>query len=216
MAWEPDYVTIEEYKEWARQNQPDDTVDDAAIERAITSASRSIDRFCSQHVPRQFGLSTGVESRYYKARWDQDQIRWVVEVDDIDQAQAAAVEVFVDTTNSDTYTEEVTNFVLRPKHAPQKNRPYTQISVLPSEPNQPTFWVDGVKVNAQFGWTTFPVTVVEATLLQTNRVHKRRTAPFGVAGSAERGTQVTTNLVSELDEDIETMLQPYVKLGWTV
>lgn len=216
MAWEPDYVTVDEYKEWARQNQPDDTVDDPAIQRAITSASRAVDRFCSQHVRRQFGLATGVESRYYKARWDQDQIRWVVEIDDIDQAQAAATRVYVDVTNSDTYTAEITNFVLRPKAAPQNNRPYTQISVLPQEPNQPTFWVDGMRVDSQFGWSTFPVTVVQATLLQTNRIHKRRTAPFGVAGSPERGTQVTTNLIEELDPDIETMLQPYVKLGWTV
>lgn len=213
MAWEPDYVTAAEFKEFARIT---DSVDDTTVARAITSASRSIDRFCSQHVPRQFGLTTGVEARYYTARWDIDQSRWVIEVDDIDLAQAAAVTVHIDTSNSDTYSTELTQFVLRPKNAPQKNRPYTQISILPDESNQPWTWPDGVQVTARFGWTTVPTTIKEVTLLQALRYHKRRTAPFGVAGSPRRGTQVTTNLVEELDAEFETQLQPYVKLGWTV
>lgn len=212
MAWEPDYATVEEYKNFARIA---DTTDDTEIGFALTAASRAVDRFCSQHKPRQFGLAAASESRYYTARWDMDQIRWVVEIDDIDNAQSAAVQVFVDTTNNDSYTEEVTNFVLRPKDAIEKKRVFTQISVLPQEPNQPTFFKDGVKVTAQFGWTAVPTTVKEATLLQANRVHKRRTAPFGVAGGPRRGTQVTTNLIDELDADIETMLQSYVRIGWT-
>lgn len=214
MAWEPDYITLDQYKEFARIDLADVT-DDASIQSAIAAASRGIDRFCSQNVPRQFGLTTNIESRFYKARWDMDQIRWVIEVDDIDEEQAATTQVFVDVTNSDAYTQEVTDFVFRPKDAPQKNKPYTQISILPTESNQPTFWVDGVKVTTKFGWTEVPDTVVEATKLQTNRVHKRRTAPFGVSGNVQRGTQVTVNLIEQLDPDIETMLETYVKLGWT-
>lgn len=213
MAWEPDYVTTAEFKTYARIT---DAAEDALIARDITAASRAVDRYCSQHVPRQFGLVAAPEARYYTPRWDRDQIRWVVEIDDLELANIAGLEILVDTTNTDTYTEEITEYVLRPKNAPQKNRPYTQIAILSDEPNQPTFFQDGLKITGQWGWTTPPTTVKDVTLLQTLRVRKRRTAPFGVTGSAKRGTQVTTNLVEELDAEFETLLQSYVKMGWTV
>lgn len=211
--WEPDYVTTAEYKEWARIT--DDT-DDTAIVRAITSASRAIDRYVSQNVPRQFGSTDGVETRYYTPRWDCEQMRWVIEVDDIDPTFADNLELMIDTSNSENYNQSVTSFVMRDRNAASNNRVFTQISVLNTESNQPTSFVDSAKVTVRWGWASFPTVVVEGCLLQTNRIHKRRTAVFSSAGSPEKKTQSTINQIDRLDEDIQAMLEDYVKLEWTI
>jgi hypothetical protein len=227
--WEPDYATTELYKQWTASGYGQsevDTADDYAISLALSAASRAIDRFVSQHVPRQFGLTDQIESRYYTARWDRIALRWVIEIDDVEQISIDEFfEVWIDTSNQDQFNQQVTSYIMRDRNAVQNKRPYTQISILPQESNQPTYFKDSVRVDTRWGWSAFPVPVVEATMLQVNRVHKRRQAPFGASGgnvgAATGGgnrdrTQTTDSLQFKLDDDIEVMLQPYIKAGWTV
>lgn len=218
--WEPDYVTRDQFKNYVRI-ELNDTADDEFIDLDITAASRAIDQCCSDlpnglGARRQFGNTAAPEARYYTPRWDEDQIRWVVEIDDLDPTYSAGITISVDTSNEDNFDQTVTAYVLRPRNAAARSRVYTQISILSGDSNQPTFYEDSVKVTSRWGWAAVPDVVVRATLIQAHRFNKRRTAPFGVSGSSNNSSEVskTTNV----DPDIEKMLKAndLVKLGWTV
>lgn len=211
MAWESNYLTSTQFKNYARIT---DDQDDTVIAFALAAASRAIDRYCSQNVFRQFGLVATPEARYYTPRWDDKQAKWVIEIDDIMTTTGLTVEV--DTTNDGTYESVITDYALRPRDALLKNRPYTQISVYPQSNVQPNRFVDSARITGQWGWTTVPTTVEQATFLQVNRIHARRDAPFEETGSPQRGTRTSVNLIQYLDPDIEKMLEPYIKLGWTM
>lgn len=225
--WKPLYATVEQYKEWSPNDwEDDDTSEDYALGVALESASRAVDRFVSQKVFRQFGQSETAVPRWYTPRYDYAQARWVVEIDDLDVSEVDSVEVLIDSSNQGVYTESLTQYQLRHPNAPADGFPYTQISVLPQESAQPIAWPDSVQITAKWGWAAFPSSVVGATMLQTSRVFKRRQAPFGVTGSNSIGSATSADttktaisaaqLVRELDEDIEVMLQTYVKQGWTL
>ena len=76
MAWAPDYADTSELASLVRV---EDTLDDAQLALALSTASRAIDHTCG----RQFGLLAAVEARYYTARWDKSACRWVVPIDDL-------------------------------------------------------------------------------------------------------------------------------------
>lgn len=218
--WEPKYVTRDQFKNYVRI-ELGDTVDDQFIDLDLTAASRAVDHYCSDRpngmgANRQFGSTTVPEARYYTPRWDIEQIRWVIEIDDVDPTFASGMLINIDTSNSDNYNQTITNYVLRPKNATQDARVYTQISVLPIEPNQPTCFVDSAKVTVQWGWAVFPDTVVRATMIQAHRFNKRRTAPFGVSGSSNNSSEVS--LATSVDPDVQEMLKAndLIKIGWTV
>lgn len=209
MSWKPDYVTVDEYKEWAGI---DDKVDDDRISRDITTASRAVDNFCSQHVPRQFGMTDLAEARVYTPRWDTRLVMWVIEVDDITDTTGLTVEV--DPDYDGVFESAITDYILRPRNALLEGLAYTQIAVRSASPVQPTYFPDTARVTVQWGWSVTPVEAKSATLLQTNRFQKRKDAPFGVSGSPAEGNE--QQMLSKLDPDIEIMLYRHVKPGWTM
>jgi len=202
MAWEPDYVTSTQAKSELRIK---DELDDIQIARAITSASRAIDRYAL----RQFGQLASVEARYYTPWYDEDLRRWVCEIDDIQDL--TAVVVAVDTGDDDTYdaTLAASEYVFRPRNAASKLRPYTQVSIK-NTASQPMQRSDSVKVTGKWGWTSVPTTIEEACLLQISRLIWRRDAPAGVAGSPAQGSEV--RLLAKLDPDVEVMVDAYRRL----
>lgn len=217
MAWEPDYLTLPEFKSYIRITAPNDTVDDSVLPWAITAASRAIDKCCSERqngmgARRQFGKTDTVESRYYTPRWDQDLIRWVIEIDDLYSATGLVIEV--DTGNDDVYGEVITDYVLRPRNALLQQRVYTQIAVSTRSNIQPVIFPDSAKVTTdKWGWSAYPTTVKEGTAIQAHRFAKRRQSPLGTTGSPAKGTE--QKIIEDVDPDIELMLKSYVKLGWT-
>lgn len=219
MAWEPDYITTVEFKNYVKIEQLD-TGDDTFIGLDITAASRAVDKFCSWRPNgmgsrRQFGKVDTTETRYYTPRWDIRQARWVIEIDDV--ASATGMVVALDLDNDDVFETTITNYVLRPRDALANKRPFTQIAVGIDSANQPVSWPDSARVSTdQWGWSTVPDVVKRATFLQAHRFNKRRSAPFGVKGSPQRQTSQT--VLDELDSDVAQMLESFgfVKIGWTV
>lgn len=219
MAWEPDYITVDQFKDYVKIKQ-EDTTDDAFIALDIAGASRSIDACCSNRQNglgafRQFGKSDTPLTFYYTPRWDADSARWVIETDDLISDAGLVLEV--DQDNDDIYEAAITDYVLRPRDAPSKNRPYTQISIGINSSVQPYEWPDSARVTTnQWGWSAVPDVIVRATYLQAHRFNKRRVSPFGVKGSPQKQTQ--QNILAEVDADVEQMLRTYnmIKLGWTV
>lgn len=201
MAWEPDYVTVTQAKEYLGIDHDDKNTE---LARAITAASRAIDLFTN----RQFGQVAAAEARYYTPWYDEDQRRWVAEIDDLMTVTNLAVAVDTGDDEEFSYTIAAADYVLRPRNAVPKNRPWTQISLL-SRATAPMRRPDSVRMTALWGWSAVPVTIEEACLFQINRLDWRKDAPSGVAGSPSSGSEV--RLLAKLDPDVEVMLKSYCR-----
>jgi hypothetical protein len=215
MAWEPDYITETEFRNYIKDNSSDNA---AEIAEAITSASRAVDRFCSVRpngmgARRQFGQMAAPVAFYYTARWDTDLMKWVIEIDDL--MDTTGLVISVDNDRDGIYESTITDYTLRPQDAIARGRPYTQIAVSNNSSVQPTFFVDGVKGLGRWGWSSHPATVELGTKIQAHRWYKRRVAPYQVSGSPQKGT-AQTQPMNEVDPDIGIMLEPYIKSGWTL
>lgn len=198
MAWEPDYVTVDELADYVRV---DDADDDVQLGLAISAASRAVDR--ATH--RQFGLVAAPEERYYTAQYDRQCYRYTVDIDDVVIVTGFAVDA--DLGDDGTYTTSITSYDLKPANAIARDRPYTRILLRPDV--SLTTNTDAVRVTARFGWADVPDTVRQATLLQASRFFTRRDAPFGVAGSPDQGSEL--RLLAKVDPDVQVMLGAYVR-----
>jgi hypothetical protein len=184
-----------------RQLGLDDTDDsrDALLEQALTAASRSIDRACG----RRFWLDGTVVQRVYRP-----QGRTVVEadgtlllVDDIGSTSGLVVE-----TGSSGFWSVVSTWEALPDNALVISRPITGLL-------RSGGWGTGtsrVRVTARFGWPAVPDEIVQATLIQANRLFKRKDSPEGVTGSAEWGVV----RLSRRDPDVWNLIEPYVLPGF--
>lgn len=207
MTWRPDYATTAELK--AQVGIPlADTQDDANLGLCITTASRAIDQCCN----RQFGSEASPVARYYTydARVRVGNLI-ALAIDDL--MTTSGLLVATDFAQDHTYSSSLvysTNFDLWPWNAPADGMPYTHLvlrsgtavvsSLLP-------YWEGAVRVTAQWGWTSVPSAIKEATLIQAARFFKRKDAPFGVAGSPEMGSEL--RLLQKLDPDVAVMVSPY-------
>lgn len=197
MAWAPDYVTSAELKAFLRIS---DTDDDAQVALAIAAASRAVDTHCG----RQFGVVAAAEQRFYTGQWDRRLCRWVVVVDDLmSTSNFAAITVDADGDTVGT----VDDYVLEPRNAAAKGRPWTQILVRPDSTYKPTGARDEVAVTALWGWSAVPSAVKQATLLQASRIFARRNSPYGIAGSPDDGSEM--RLLARVDPDVAVTLSPY-------
>ncbi len=203
MSWEPDYATAAELAEYMRIP---DTLDADTLGRAVTSASRAVDRA----TLRQFGQVAVAEQRVYPARWDSDTGRWVVSMDDTMTAPTA---VGVDEAGDETWGTPVTGYVLRDLNAAARGRPWTALwlavsgSVVPYAPER------YVAVTALWGWSAVPDTIRSATLLQASRFASRRDSPYGIAGTGDQSPAL--RLQAQADPDVKLMCRPY-RRTWAV
>lgn len=190
------YATLEEFKQSVRL---DDTDDDEGIELALTAASRMIDA----HAHRRFWLDDEAVTRYFDGSRCGS-----IYVDDIGHLTglAVAADQAGDGLYSDAWTV-ATHYRLLPRNAAADNRPWTQIELVGASGKSFPYTSGGVKVTARFGWPVVPAEVKQATLIQASRLWKRKDAPWGVAGSAELGSEL--RLLAKLDPDVQTLVNPF-------
>jgi len=191
MAWAPDYVTLNEAKEFLRIPL-DDTEDDTVISLSITAASREIDRFAG----RQFGAVDVAEERFYTPERVAVN-EYEAGIDDVQNIAGLLV-------TGDGVTVDAVDYDLGPINAASIGAPFTCIRFSCSH--------DRVGVTALFGWSAVPDAVKSATLLQVSRLFSRRNAPFGVAGSPDVGSEV--RLLAKLDADVQSIVGAY-KRWWS-
>lgn len=198
MAWEPDYTDTTALKAYLRVL---DTVDDAVLADAITTASRMIDKAAN----RQFGQLAGVEARYYTARFDHRRFRWCVRIDDL--ADPTGLIAAFDSADDATYGDVIDELALHPVNALQRGRVWTDLRVHPSSSVQPTDREDAVEVRARWGWLEVPVPIVTACKMQASRLVARRDSPYGIAGSPDTGSEL--RLLAKLDPDVAVIVGTY-------
>ncbi len=192
-----EYATAGEFK---ASIGVDDTIDDATIDLARSAASRSVDDYCG----RRFWLDDIVVPRYF----DYEPEHGAVCVDDIGDLTdlAVAVDQVGDEGYADAWTMG-THYVVRPRNAPADGVPWTTILRARNGAKAFPCGEGRIRVTARYGWPTVPDAVKQATLIQAGRFWRRKDSPYGVAGSAELGSEM--RLLASLDPDVQTLVRPF-------
>lgn len=178
-----------------------DTSRDALLDKALSAASRSLDKTCG----RRFWLDPEAVQRTYRTRG-----RVVCEddgdlllVDDIGSLTGLVVE-----TGSGSSWSAVTGYETSPDNA-----------LLDGEPITGLLRVSGTwgtasaraRITAQFGWPAVPDDITEAALIQAARLYKRKDSAEGVMGSAEWGVV----RLSRRDPDVWNLIEPFILPGFS-
>ena len=199
MAISNGYTTLATFQAYTGMTTvtADETIN---IEKAIESASRSIDRMTN----RRFWADTTATARQYRAT---DFYRLFV--DDISSTTGLIVKT--DTGGDGTYETTLTfntDYILDPINAPQQERPFTVVTMVGTTlfPS-PINLRPGIQVTAKFGWYngTPPDDVEEACLILSTDLVKRASSVGGVLGLSELGAI----RMSPLGRDVQAMVRPY-------
>jgi len=199
MAISNGYTTLATFQAYTGMSTvtADETVN---IEKAIESASRSIDRMTN----RRFWADATATARQYRAT---DFYRLFV--DDISSTTGLMVKT--DTGGDGTYETTLTfnvDYILDPINAPQQERPFTVVTMVGTTlfPS-PINLRPGIQVTAKFGWYngTPPDDVEEACLILSTDLVKRASSVGGVLGLSELGAI----RMSPLGRDVQAMVRPY-------
>jgi hypothetical protein len=194
-----EYVTLAELKTQLGI-EADDTSRDALLNRARTSASRSIDKTTG----RRFWLDAAPVARTFnpRGRIVREDDGDLFLVDDIGDATGMVVE-----TGSGASWSAVTGYETSPDNALADGKPIMGL-LRPL-----ATWgiaTSRLRVTARFGWPAVPDDVAEAALIQASRLYKRKDSPEGIIGSAEWGVR---NL-SRRDPDVWALIEPFILPGF--
>ncbi len=126
-----------------------------------------------------------------------------VEIDDVMTATGLVVKL--DQSGQGVYGSALTSVDTWPWNAAPDSKPWTHLVFRSYASAFPTMFSQGVQVTANWGWTTVPVIVQQACLIQAARFFVRRDSSYGIAGSPETGTEL--RLLERLDPDVAITLQ---------
>ena len=198
MAIANGYASLAQIKAALRISAGDAT-DDALLEMAVESASRLIDAYCGRNF-----LLGGTATRYYNT-----DDPYVVQIDDARSISA------VSTSSSEDGIFDIT-FDMTPRTGDIQAEPindyvgglvwpFTRLRAI----GDYVFPVDKentVEVTAVFGFPNIPVTVTQATILQSSRIFARLQSPLGVAGFGDMGIM---RVGRSLDPDVSQLIEGY-------
>ena len=175
-----------------------DTTDDTTLGMILLGVCRAIDTHCGQH----FWRDTVATTRYYTAEHDD-----TLFIDPL----VSVTSVATDTDDDGTYTTTwaTTDYRLMPVNAAADNWPYTWVRIKSGGAYDFVSYDAGVRIVGVFGWPAVPDAIAEAALLWSERLYKRKDAPFGVLAFPEAGEM---RLLEKMDPDVVTLLKPYVRM----
>lgn len=176
-----------------------DTTDDTTLGMILSGVCRAIDGHCGQHFYRDAVATT----RYYTAEHDDDTLF----IDPLVSVTSIATDTALDGTYATAWA--TTDYRLMPVNAAANGSPYTWIETKAYGQYDFLRYEANVKIVGIFGWPSVPAAVTEAALLWSERLYKRKDAPFGIASFPEAGEM---RLLKEMDPDVVTLLKPFVRL----
>ena len=176
-----------------------DATDDALLEMAVESASRLIDAECGRNF-----LLGGTATRYYNT-----EDPYVVQIDDARSISAVSTSssengVFDISFNMTARTGDIQAEPIN-DYVGGLVWPFTRLRAI----GDYVFPVDKentVEVTAVFGFPNIPVTVTQATILQSSRIFARLQSPLGVAGFGDMGIM---RVGRSLDPDVSQLIEGY-------
>ena len=177
-----------------------DATDDTTLGLILTGVCRAIDA----HTGRWFWRDTVATTRYYTPKWTD-----MLYTDPI----VSVSNLYTDTAGDWTWatTWAATDYTLMPWGADASGWPFDRIQTTPNGNYSFSVNAKYVKLTAIFGWPSVPYPVAEAALLWSERLYKRKDAPFGILASIETGE---LRLLKEMDPDVVTLLSPYKQLAY--
>ena len=198
MAIANGYASLAQIKAALRISAGDAT-DDALLEMAVESASRLIDAYCGRNF-----IYGGTATRYYNT-----EDPYVVQIDDArsitsvrtSSSEDGIFDITFDMTarTGDIQAEPINDYV------GGLVWPFTRLRAI----GDYVFPVDKentVEVTAVFGFPNIPVTVTQATILQSSRIFARLQSPLGVAGFGDMGIM---RVGRSLDPDVSQLIEGY-------
>ena len=198
MAIANGYASLAQIKAALRISAGDAT-DDALLEMAVESASRLIDAYCGRNF-----LLGGTATRYYNT-----DDPYVVQIDDARSISAVSTSssengVFDISFNMTARTGDIQAEPIN-DYVGGLVWPFTRLRAI----GDYVFPVDKentVEVTAVFGFPNIPVTVTQATILQSSRIFARLQSPLGVAGFGDMGIM---RVGRSLDPDVSQLIEGY-------
>jgi hypothetical protein len=177
----------------------EDSIDNAAIELAIATASRMIDDYCGRFFYTD-GTQGAPATRYYTPT-----DYYILPVDDFVSISEIATDDNFDRTYGSVWTADDSMF--EPVNNPSRGWPMSRILAVGSYVF-PWNLPQSVRVKGIFGWSAVPYEVKTAAKIQASRLFLRNQSPFGIAGNTDMGT---VRLAANLDADVEALLRPLRK-----
>lgn len=193
MSIQNGYATLAETKAALRIV---DSLDDSLLEMAIESASRALDAYTA----RSF-YNAGTASRYFVATND-----YLADIDDA----VSISEVATDSSADGTYDIiwQGSDYQLEPLNGRVDGLvvPYNAVRAV-GDYTFPLWQAEGlVKVTGVWGWSSVPIAIKQATIIQASRIFKRLDSPLGILSSPDLGFM---RVGSRLDPDVAQLVDPY-------
>jgi hypothetical protein len=176
-----------------------DSVDDTLLNMAGSAASDLIDGYCG----RSFG--TAVTTRYFAA-----DDPYLLQVDDIASTNGLVIQTSDEDPPAWEVTWTATDYQLEPLNQLSEGLTwaYTRIRAVGDYLWPNDYGEVGVKITANFGWPSVPMTITQAAVIQASRIFKRLDTPLGVTFGELGALRVTSRF---LDGDVAQLIQPYVR-----
>lgn len=197
-----DYATLEAFLE--RFPAISGMDDDDLISASLTAASQAVDAYCG----RRFWLDTSASARWFTSTrshyLDVDDFvtttTLVVATDDDDDGVAETT-----WTSSDWFCEPING-----KRGGLEGLPFDRI-IAANTLSFPTGNVrPSVQVTAQWGWSSVPEAVVQATLIKAAQIYRRKDSPDGTMSGGDFGLIRVSRFE---DPTVAMLLGPYRRVG---
>lgn len=172
-----------------------DSMDDSLLEMAIESASRLIDGYTGRYF-----YNGGSATKNFAAQdW------WLVQIEDLQSVTQVAS---TDEVGGEYVIWQANDYQLEPLNGRVEGTvsPFTRIRAVnnyswPEHEDQAL-----VRITGTWGWSSVPIAIKQATILQAARIFKRLDSPLGVAGFGDMGV---VRVGSRLDPDVQHLVDPY-------
>lgn len=199
MALGDAYVSLAELK---RRFHIDDTEDDAELQLAISTAQSDVDDFCG----RQFNVATAASARQFVAGKNSRLI-----VDDFSTTAGLVVKTG---TVSDGFNTTLTineDFIVEPiggRIGEVDYGVYWRLVAIDHAWDISYHGEPSVEIEAVWGWSSVPLAIKSATLMQAARLYRRKDTPEGVLNGFE-GAPIRVGYM--LDPDIARSVKKFRK-----
>ena len=174
-----------------------DTVDDALITMAATSASALIEGYCGRRFDTETATKLFIPDNNY-----------LLQIDDLISATTIKSSSQSDGVFDTTWA--TTDYQLEPLNGVVEGLafPFTRIRAIDEY-----LWPYGtseadVQIVGSWGFSAVPSQVQQAAVIQSMRIFKRLDSPLGVAGFGDFGAM---RVSKGLDPDVAQLVAPFVK-----
>jgi hypothetical protein len=196
MAITNGYATLAQVKAALRIT---DSVDDALLEMAIESGSRAIDGYAN----RSF-YSQGSAVRIFTPNDN-----YLTEIDDL-----ITLTLLESKTDDDSDFDTIfaaDDFQLEPLNGRVDGLavPFNFIRAVGDYLFTQFEQEATVRVTGVWGWPSVPISITQATVIQSSRIYKRLDSPLGVAGISDIGIMRVSN---RLDPDVAQLVDPFRRI----